>query len=83
VLGQIVGNAALHVALTIRARRYTPGVATSVVALGPVGVAGLAALARDPRVGTRTATLGAVAGIASGSLMLTTLRRRRQSLDGA
>jgi hypothetical protein len=83
VLGQIVGNAALHVALTIQARRYTPGVATSVVALGPVGVAGLVALARDPRVGTQTATLGAVAGIASGSVMLTTLRRRRQALDGA
>lgn len=83
VLGQVVGNAALHIALTIKARRYTPGVATSVFALGPVGVVGLAALASNPRVGTRTATLGAVAGIASGSVMLTTLRRRRQALDGA
>jgi hypothetical protein len=77
VLGQVAGNAAMHVALTVRARRYTPGVATSVLGLGPVGVAGLVAIARHPRGGVRPAVLGAAAGFLSGTVMLTVLRRRR------
>ena len=76
VLGQIAGNAGLHVYLSARARRYTPGFATVVAALGPVSLAALHVLARDPRAGRARVLLAAGAGVASGTVMLTSLRRR-------
>jgi hypothetical protein len=83
VLGQIAGNAALHVYLTARARRYTPGIATSVALLGPVGIAGLTVIARHPRGGPQKALAGAVAGVASGTVMLTSLRKRSRDAAAA
>jgi hypothetical protein len=81
VLGMLVGNAAMHLQITARRRRYTPGVATSLALLGPVGVAGIVAIARDPRGGARAAGLGAALGLGSGGVMFSAfgrrLRRRR------
>jgi hypothetical protein len=76
VLGMQVGNAAMHVRLSARRRRYTPGLATSVALLGPMGVAGLVAIARHPRGGARPVAAGAAVGLLSGAATFAALRRR-------
>jgi hypothetical protein len=77
VLGMLVGNAAMHVEITARRRRYTPGTATAVALLGPVGVGGILAIARHPRGGARAAMVGAAVGLGSGGALFSLLGRRR------
>jgi hypothetical protein len=76
VLGMLIGNAAIHVRETVRARRYTPGTATAATLLAPIGFAGLAAIARHPRGGARPAAIGAAAGLGSGVAMFELMRLR-------
>jgi hypothetical protein len=71
-----VGNAGLHLATAARTRRYNPGAATSALLLAPLGLGGLAALARRPEVRARELTAGVAVGVA-GSVALFALMRRR------
>jgi Protein of unknown function with HXXEE motif len=76
VLSLLVGNAAMHLAIAARTRRWNPGAATSAVALLPLGVAGLRALARDARAPTAQVAAGAAAGIAGSIGMMAAMRGR-------
>jgi hypothetical protein len=60
----LIANAAVHVAVTARARRYTPGIATSVTLLIPLGAATLATVAREH--GRAAVVRGAALGLAAG-----------------
>jgi hypothetical protein len=56
----LIANGLVHVVVTARARRYTPGIATSLALLIPLGTAALAAAGRKP------ALRGAALGLATG-----------------
>lgn len=76
VLSMLVGNAAMHLGIAARRRRWNPGAATSAVALAPLGVAGLRALARDERAPSRQVAAGALAGVAGSVGMMGAMRLR-------
>jgi hypothetical protein len=76
VLSLLVGNAAMHLGLAARTRRWNPGAITSAVALLPLGLAGLRALARDERVPTRQVAIGALGGVAGSVGMMVAMRGR-------
>lgn len=61
-----VSNAVMHLGLAARDRRWNPGTVTSATLFLPLGVAGLAAIARDPRGGRRALAIGLAVGLASG-----------------
>ena len=61
-----VANGAMHVGLAARRRCWNPGAVTSATLFLPLGVAGLAAIARDPRGGARPVAIGLAVGAASG-----------------
>ncbi|ADB48600.1 HXXEE domain-containing protein [Conexibacter woesei] len=71
-----VANGAMHVALAVRRRERNPGAVTSALLFLPLGVAGLAAIARDPRGGTRPVVIGLAVGAASGVGTFAAMRRR-------
>jgi len=62
-----VANGLMHVGLALRDRRWNPGAATSALLFLPLGVAGLAAIARDPRGGRRPLAVGVAVGALSGA----------------
>ncbi len=77
-----LGNAALHVAWTIRNRRYDPGVVTAIATLIPTAIAGLRGVARDTRIPPGAQNVGVIGGvlISTGLVPLLKLRmwaRRR------
>jgi hypothetical protein len=74
VHAMLVANAAFHVAQSARFRRYTPGFATALLMLAPVGLAGLAAIAR--RAGARPVLAGAAVGLGASAAQVEMLRRR-------
>jgi uncharacterized protein with HXXEE motif len=74
VYAMLAANAVFHVSQTVRARRYTPGLATAVGLLGPVSVAGLTAVGR--RSGLRPAALGSAVALAATGAQLRAIRRR-------
>jgi len=76
VLSLLVGNAAMHLGLAARTRTRNPGAVTSALLLAPLGVAGLAALARDRRAPTRQVALGAGLGVAGSIGMMAGMRAR-------
>jgi hypothetical protein len=77
VLASDLANAAMHLGLAARRRRYNPGTLTSALIFVPLGVAGLAAIARHPRGGAAPTA----AGIAGGALMaVATMARMRRRL---
>src|SRR5262249_53229258 len=61
-----LANGAMHVGLAARTRRWNPGTVTSAALFVPLGVAGLTAIARDPRGGARPVAIGLAVGAASG-----------------
>jgi hypothetical protein len=69
-------NGAMHVTMAARARRWNPGAATSAALFLPLGIAGLVAIARDPRGGARPVAIGVAVGIASGVGLLRGMRAR-------
>jgi hypothetical protein len=71
-----VANGAMHVGLAVRRRRWNPGTVTSATLFLPLGVAGLAALARDPRGGRRPLAIGLAVGAASGIGTMAGMRAR-------
>jgi hypothetical protein len=82
VLASDLANAALHLGLAARRRRWNPGTLTSALVFVPLGVAGLRAIARDPRGGPRPVArglaLGAVTGVGTLAGMRRRLRKRRR-----
>jgi Protein of unknown function with HXXEE motif len=74
VHAMLAANAVFHVAESVRARRYTPGLVTAVGLLGPVSAAGLATIARQ--AGVRAAALGAAIGLGASAAALGAIRRR-------
>lgn len=76
VLSLLLGNAALHLGIAARTRRRNPGTVTSAVALLPLGIAGLRALARDERAPTRQVAAGVLAGVAGSVGMMGAMRGR-------
>ncbi len=71
-----LGNVALHVGWAVRHRRYDPGVVTAILTLGPTGVVGLRALARDPAVSRRALRAGVLGGVAMSVVLMPALKRR-------
>ncbi|HEY2638191.1 MAG TPA: HXXEE domain-containing protein [Solirubrobacteraceae bacterium] len=71
-----VANAGMHLSLAARRRRYNPGTASSALLFAPLGLAGLVAVARDPRGGARPVLAGLGAGAAT-SVGILAVRRRR------
>jgi hypothetical protein len=76
----LVANVAFHVRESARARGYRPGLLTSVTVLAPVGVTGLAAVAR--RAGARPAGVGAALGLGGSALQIAAIRRRLRKRMG-
>lgn len=78
-----VANGAMHVGLAARRRRWNPGTVSSATLFLPLGIAGLVAIARDPRGGRRALRVGLAVGAASGigtmAGMRARLRRARRS----
>jgi uncharacterized protein with HXXEE motif len=77
--GTHVANGVLHVVVSARRRRYTPGLATGLALLLPLGSAGIVAIARHPAGGVRRAAVGAALGLASGVASFLALRLRAAS----
>lgn len=71
-----VANGAMHVALAARRRERNPGAVSSALLFLPLGVAGLAAIARDPRGGARPVAIGLAVGAASGVGTFAAMRLR-------
>jgi len=71
-----LGNAALHVGWSLRARRYEPGLVTGLATLTPAAVVGLRALWTDPAASRRSVVAGAVAGAAFSVALPALLKRR-------
>lgn len=71
-----VANGAMHVALAARRRRWNPGTVSSATLFLPLGVAGLVAIARDPRGGARSLAIGLAVGAASGAGTFAGMRAR-------
>lgn len=69
-------NGAMHVTIAARERRWNPGAVTSAALFLPLGAAGLAAVARDPRGGVRPLATGLAVGLLSGVGMLSGMRAR-------
>jgi uncharacterized protein with HXXEE motif len=74
--GSHVANGVLHTVVSARARRYTPGLATGLGLLLPLGTSGLVSIARHPAGGLRRAATGAAIGLATGVVSFLALRRR-------
>lgn len=69
-------NGAMHVTLAARRRRWNPGAVSSATLFLPLGVGGLAAIARDPRGGARPVAAGVAFGLASGVGLMAGMRAR-------
>lgn len=63
VLWAEAGNAAMHIGMALRERRYNPGLVTAVALMGVHATAGARALHRDGRLGRGKAIAAAGAGI--------------------
>jgi Protein of unknown function with HXXEE motif len=74
VYAMLAANSAFHVRESARARGYRPGLVTAVALLAPVGVSGLAAIAR--RAGAGRVVLGAGLGLGASALQIAALRRK-------
>jgi len=74
--GTHIGNGIVHVAVSADQRPYTPGLATSLAFLLPLGLGGLGSIARHPQGGTRQAAVGAAVGLATGLASFVGLRLR-------
>jgi hypothetical protein len=74
--GSHVANGVLHAVVSARGRRYTPGLATGLAVLLPLGVSGLVSIARHPGGGMRRAAAGGAIGLATGVVSFLALRRR-------
>lgn len=83
VFASDVANAGMHLGKALGSRRYNPGTATSALVFVPLGVAGLAAIARHPRGGARPVAVGVAAGVGSGVGLLATMKRRVAKRRGA
>lgn len=78
------GNAAMHVAMLARERRYNPGVATAAVLMGPHAIAGGRWLSRSGRLSRPAGLLATAAGVAFAGLPLAMkLRMRRASREAS
>ena len=66
----------VHVAVSAEQRRHTPGLATGALLLLPLGIAGLASIARHPSGGPRRAAIGGAIGLATGVASFVGLRLR-------
>ncbi|MDO8186282.1 HXXEE domain-containing protein [Conexibacter sp. JD483] len=77
-----VANGAMHVGLAARRRRWNPGAVTSATLFLPLGIAGLAAIARDPRGGRRPLAIGLAVGAASGIGTMAGMRARLRRSGG-
>ncbi|MBB4660894.1 hypothetical protein BDZ31_000467 [Conexibacter arvalis] len=71
-----VANGLMHVGLALRDRRWNPGAASSALLFLPLGVGGLAAIARDPRGGARPVAVGLAVGAASAVGTFAAMRAR-------
>lgn len=76
VLASDLANAGMHLGLAARRRSYNPGTLTSALVFVPLGVAGLAAIARHPRGGLKPTAAGLLGGALMGVGTITRMKRR-------
>jgi hypothetical protein len=79
VLVMEAANAAMHVGMAARLRRYNPGVATAALLMAPHAIVGARQVARSGRMSRRGGLLAAGTGIAFAGLPVAMKRRMRRA----
>jgi hypothetical protein len=79
VLWLEAGNAAMHMAMAARERRYNPGLATAALLMAPHAVAGGLAVRRSGRLSSRAALLAGAAGIGLSAALPLAMKLRTRT----